>query len=429
MTNSHGIDPQPLLDARRDQLVAAALGRFENGAFTYATLGRPRLDADDAVDIDTRFKWGSVTKLLTAFLVCQLADQGRLHLDDPVDKHLPGFGARLGDNATATVRHLLMHQAGIVDLFERFDNAEQIISRLAAEGAIAPPGTLFSYTNAGYALLGAIIEQVSGRSWRDCVLNRIIDPLDARTAVFAIEPTDANTARDYMFKDGVATEAPMWPHTGPFLEAAGSSFASGIRDAVRILASVMCGRDAAKPDSAAWIGKAMLEEMHSVQAKLPGRSVIAKAWGLGWSVDPELGTVSHMGGTSAFALGIPRERRLAIFLSNTPNGAEIARAEFRRIFNLPQPTTATANHDSDLHAVVGRYTSPLFGFEVQAENGRLFATSNLSPDRVELQPTGRRSYLARISSGREGIETEVNFIGDGPVPSHMHIALRALRRA
>ncbi|WP_129780849.1 serine hydrolase domain-containing protein [Peristeroidobacter soli] len=429
MTTSHTLDLQPLLDARRDELVAAALGRYENGTFTYATVGRPRLDAEGAVDVDTRFKWGSVTKLITAFLVCQLADEGRLRLDDPIDKHLPGFSARIGDNGTTTIRHLLAHQAGLVDLFERFDDAGQIIARLAAEGSIAAPGTLFSYTNAGYALLGALIQQVSGRSWRDSVLNRIIDPLDARTAVFVVAPDDANTASDYMFKDGVPTAAPLWPHTGPFLEAAGSSFASGIRDATHIISSVMCGHDSAKPGGPAWIGAAMLAEMHSVQARLPGPSVLAKSWGLGWSVDAEQGTVAHMGGTSAFALGIPGQRRLGIFLSNTPNGAEIGRTEFRRIFNLPQPVTVPTAHDTDMHTVVGRYTSPLFAFEVQAEHGRLFATSNLSPDRVELQPTGRRSYLARISSGREGIETEVNFLGDGSAPTHMHIALRALRRA
>jgi CubicO group peptidase (beta-lactamase class C family) len=429
MTTSQGIDLQPLLDPYRDRLVAAALGRFENGTFGYATLGHPWPGAEALVDIDTRFKWGSVTKLLTAFLVCQLADQGRLHLDDPIDKHLPGCATRLGDNASATIRHLLSHQAGLVDLFERFDDAGQILVRLASEGPLAAPGTLFSYTNAGYALLGAIIEQVSGRSWRDCVLNRIIDPLDARTATFVAGQTDANAARDCVFKDGVPTEAPMWPHTGPLLEAAGSSFSSGIRDAVRILASVMCGHDVARPESAPWIGPAMLEEMHRAHATLPGHGVIAKAWGLGWAVDPELGTVSHMGGTSAFALGLPRERRLGVFLANTPNGAEIGRTELRRIFNLPQPTLPTAAPDPDLDNLVGRYVSPLFGLEVQTESGRLFVTSNLSPDRVELRPIGRRSYLAHISSGREGIDTEVSFLGDGAVPSHIHLALRALRRA
>lgn len=428
MTLSHSIDLQPALNERRDDLVAAAMGRYENGAFTYATVGRPRLDAEGAVDVDTRLKWGSVTKIITAFLVCQLADEGKLRLDDPIEKHLPGASTRIGDGGAITVRHLLSHQAGLVDLFEPFDSAEQILSRLAAEGAIAPAGTLFSYTNAGYALLGALIEQLSGRSWRDCVLSRIIDPLDARTAVFAVDPEDANTARDYMFQKDGPVAAPMWPDTGRFMEAAGSSFASGIRDATRILASLMSGRDVLKPTGRAWIGPAMLAEMHSVQVRLPGPSVLAKAWGLGWSVDPEHNVVSHMGGTSAFAFGIPGQQRLGVFLSNTPNGAEIGRTAFRRIFNLPPQTPPARVNDADLQGVVGRYVSPLFAFEIQAEGDRLFATSTMVPDRVELQPIGKRTFLARISSGREGIETEVNFLGVG-VPSHMHIALRALRRA
>lgn len=429
MKTSQSPDLQSILDARRDELVAAAMGRYENGTVSYATVGCPRLDAEGEVDVDTRFKWGSVTKLVTAFLVCQLADEGRLRLDDPIDKHLPGFSARLGDQGAITVRHLLAHQAGLVDLFERFEGVEQITSRLAAEGLIAPPGTLFSYTNAGYAVLGALIEQASGQTWRNCVLDRIIDPLDARTAVFAIEQDDVNAARDYIFQNGAPTAAPMWPDPGRFLEPAGSSFASGIRDALHILSSLLCGRDAFNTDGPAWISPAMLAEMQRVHARLPPPNVLAKAWGLGWSVDPENNVVAHMGGTSALALGIAGERRLGIFLCNTPNGAELAREEFRRIFHLPPPAPMVRASDPDMHAVVGKYTSPLFNMEVNEDNGRLFVTTSMSPDRVELNPVGRRAYRARLSSGREGIETEVNFIGEGARPSHMHIALRALRRA
>jgi CubicO group peptidase (beta-lactamase class C family) len=428
MTISHAADLQHALTKRREDLVAAAIGRYENGALSYATVGHPRIDAEGEADLNTRFKWGSVTKIVTAFLVCQLADEGRLNLDDPIDAHLPGYSAAIGDNRATTIRHLLSHQAGLVDLFERFENADGITSKLASEGLIAPAGALFSYTNAGYALLGALVEQVTGRTWRDCVRNRILDPIGARTATFALEENDTNAARDYVFVEGAATAAPLWPDAGPYLEAAGSSFASGIGDAVRILASLMSGRDIAKTDGPVWMSPAMLEEMQKVQARLPAPSLIAKAWGLGWSVDPELNTVAHMGGTSALALGVPRRRRLCVFLSNTPNGAEVAQTELRPLLGLPPKAVLPRVAGADMRSVVGQYASPLFKFDVVEEDGRLYASSSFIPNRIELQPVGPRTYIARIDSGREGVETEVNFLGDGSPPTHMHIALRALRR-
>lgn len=228
--------------------------------------------------------------------------------------------------------------------------------------------------------------------------------------------------------DGVATAAPVRRAGGRLFEAAGASFASGIRDALRILSSLMEGRDTLKPKSAALLGPAMLTQMHRVQVQLPAHSVLAKAWGLGWYVDPELDAVAHMGGTSAFVLGFPGKKRLCVCLSNTPNGAEAAKAAFQEIFSLPKPTPTPRTPDPDMHAVVGRYASPTFKIEVLEDSGRLFAITSFSPNPVELHPVGRRAYLARLSSGREAVETEVIFLGDGATPSHMYVALRALRR-
>jgi CubicO group peptidase (beta-lactamase class C family) len=119
-----------------------------------------------------------------------LAEQGKLGLDDPVAKHLPmlaAFGPQV------TLRRLLHHTSGIRDLynehgftellarFERATNADMIRTYvdlgcpMAEEGC--HPGDRFFYSNSGYDLLGAVIEHVSGQSYRDFFQQRVFDPV------------------------------------------------------------------------------------------------------------------------------------------------------------------------------------------------------------------------------------------------------------
>jgi len=119
-----------------------------------------------------------------------LAEEGKLHLDDPVGKHLPSiaaFGPRV------TIRQLLHHTSGIRDLYDE-DGVKQVLARCArpanadvirtyadlgcpmAEAGIEP-GDTYSYSNSGYELLGTIIEQVSGQSYHDFFARRVFDPL------------------------------------------------------------------------------------------------------------------------------------------------------------------------------------------------------------------------------------------------------------
>ena len=139
---------------------------------------------------DTIFHLASCGKQFTGLGVLMLAEEGKLQLDDPVGKHLPliaGFGPRV------TIRQLLNHTSGIRDLYDD-DGVKQVLARCArpanadiirtyadlgcpmAEAGIEP-GDAFSYSNSGYELLGAIIEQVSGQSYHDFFARRVFDPL------------------------------------------------------------------------------------------------------------------------------------------------------------------------------------------------------------------------------------------------------------
>ncbi|WP_083734540.1 serine hydrolase domain-containing protein [Actinomadura sp. CNU-125] len=135
---------------------------------------------------------GSTTKAFVATVVLQLVGEGRVRLDAPVERYLPGVvRGRGGDGRRITVRQLLQHTSGLPDpgtllpqgrewadqRFRHHDRDELIRYALTLEPTSGP----WSYTNTGYLLLGKLIEQVTGApSWRDEVQRRIVRPLGLR---------------------------------------------------------------------------------------------------------------------------------------------------------------------------------------------------------------------------------------------------------
>lgn len=113
---------------------------------------------------DSVFQIGSITKVWTATLVMQLVDEGLLSIDDPVRRHLPEF--HIGDESAAaviTVRQLLSHTAGFEgDIFKDTgkgdDCIEKYLTELTSVQQVFPPGEMFSYNNAGYCVLGRLVE-------------------------------------------------------------------------------------------------------------------------------------------------------------------------------------------------------------------------------------------------------------------------------
>ncbi len=130
---------------------------------------------------DTKFNLGSINKLFTKIAIGQLAEAGRLSLDDTIGKHLPNY-----PNAEAaqkvTIRQLLDMQSGIGDFFgEEFDatpkdrlrrNADYL-PLFAGKPLLFPPGTDRRYSNGGYVVLGEIVAKVSGRDYHDYVRENV----------------------------------------------------------------------------------------------------------------------------------------------------------------------------------------------------------------------------------------------------------------
>jgi CubicO group peptidase (beta-lactamase class C family) len=144
--------------------------------------------ADHAFDapnkVDTKFNLGSMGKMFTGVAVLQLAQQGKLSLDDKLIQDLPDYPNK-EIAAKVTIRQLLTHTAGFGDFFGkefmdsnmgRFDTLESLLPLFVNKPLLFEPGSKWAYSNAGFIVLGLVIQHVSGESYYDYVRGHIFQP-------------------------------------------------------------------------------------------------------------------------------------------------------------------------------------------------------------------------------------------------------------
>lgn len=149
-------------------------------------------------DLTTKFEIGSMTKQFTALLVLQFVKEGKVKLDGPVSDYLPYY--RRDTGTRITIRQLLAHTSGVPNFITAPGFLDGPASRTAytvrdfaqkyCSGDLEfEPGTRFNYSNSGYFLLGAILEQVSGSSYEQLLKDRIFTPLGMNDSGYAHSET------------------------------------------------------------------------------------------------------------------------------------------------------------------------------------------------------------------------------------------------
>ncbi|MFJ6758388.1 MULTISPECIES: serine hydrolase domain-containing protein [unclassified Streptomyces] len=130
-------------------------------------------------DGNVQYRIGSITKTFTAVLVMRLRDEGLLALSDPLEKHLPGTGAR-----EVTIAQLLAHTGGLAaetpgEWWERTPGAlrPELADVLGDEPFAHTPGSRHHYSNPGYTLLGSLVEALRGRPWEEALRAEVLEPL------------------------------------------------------------------------------------------------------------------------------------------------------------------------------------------------------------------------------------------------------------
>lgn len=153
---------------------------------------------------ETRFGIASVGKMFTGVAIAQLAERGKLRFDRPVGEYLPGYPEPVASGVT--VHHLLTHTSGLGCIFT--PNYQSVMTDVRTIDSFLPfvgeeplaftPGTGFQYSNAGFILLGAIVERLTGQSYYDYVAGEIFDPAGmTESGFFETDEVAPNVAMGY----------------------------------------------------------------------------------------------------------------------------------------------------------------------------------------------------------------------------------------
>ncbi|YCK35224.1 serine hydrolase domain-containing protein [Actinomadura sp. ATCC 39365] len=286
---------QSLLDSKAKSLhvPGAAVGVLFDGADHVLTTGVTSVDAPAPVTGDTLFQIGSTTKTITATAIMHLVERGRLDLDGRVRQYLPGF--RLADERAAdelTIRHLLTHTGGFlgdIDDGESWDTGALAASIGTYDQLpqLFPPDALASYNNAGFRLLGRVIEVVCGEPYESAVRRIVLEPLGMSSSFFF--PWEAAT-RSHAVGHAVGEDGPQVAHTwGLFREGMPEGgLVSSVRDQLRY-AAFHLGASGEEPVGAAT--RELMQAEH-VRVGVPWTGI-----GLPWLLDEQAGVrlVTHGG--------------------------------------------------------------------------------------------------------------------------------------
>lgn len=228
----------------------------------------------------TRYNVGSINKTMTLAALLLLRDEGRLDFSKTLRAYLPEYPSKVADEIT--LRQLIDHRSGLGDVFgPRFDERKDGLKTLADYlplFADAPlefaPGTDDRYSNAGYVVLGLVIERVSGKSYADFVRERLLVPAQMGDTGWPLKTDrDGRRATGYTRRgEGPGPSGPLRDNT-PFLPARGSSAGGGSSTAEDLLRFVR-----ALPRI---LGSASYREMMRIPPDAPKDARPAIAWGGG----------------------------------------------------------------------------------------------------------------------------------------------------
>jgi CubicO group peptidase (beta-lactamase class C family) len=366
---------------------AAVLILHEGKVLYRGAVGRKNLHTAQPLHTGTRFCIGSITKTFTAAAMLSLVADHRLALQDTLAKFFPTFP----HGGEITLAQLLDHTSGISDAWEA-NPAEplppaKLMTILQTLPLDFPPGTQWRYSNSGYLVLGAVLEQVTGKPWDEAIRAQILQPLQLReTGCSEGEQPGAPGAAVGYSQDAEGRVVPA-----PLINLRGYGTAGGlistVDDVGTFLQALLKGRLIPKP-----LVKMMLEE-RSTQSGQP------VGYGLGVMVGKVRGAPvqEHNGSIEGYAshwIYFPEQKIAVIVLANTDGGEINPRSLARRLGALAigrpyapiVPARATA---SRLDELVGAYQ--IDGNTVRhisLREGRLYTRRAEGPDRPLLLVRG-----------------------------------------
>ena len=189
---------------QKSNTVGISIGILKNGVVTTYDYGETGRGNHTLPDANTLFEIGSITKTFTSTLLAYYVNEGKVKLDDPITKYLPDSVAANKELQGITLQMLTNHTSGLPVLPDNFVNhssssedpykdytKQYLLDYLKTAKLASKPGKLYAYSNLAVGLLGAILEQVNGKTFEQMVQHVITQPLGmqstAQTLNFALQ--------------------------------------------------------------------------------------------------------------------------------------------------------------------------------------------------------------------------------------------------
>ena len=344
---------------------AVTLVATKSGIVHWEAVGKSDLASGRIMKKDDLFWIASMTKPMTAICVLMLQEEGKLSIDDPVEKHLPEFKNQwmveqkeankltlIRPKRPVTVRDLLTHTGGLGDVKSPrvTSTLAELAMGYAREALQFEPGSQWRYSNPGINTLGRIVEVVSGKDFASFIQERIFEPLQMRDTTFwPTEEQSKRIAKSYKLnkETGKLDETVVYFTEGPLTDRRRTPFPAGglyssAQDVARVYQMMLNG--------GALEGKRLLKPetvtlMTTTQSgDIKTGFVDGMSWGLGFQVvrEPQgvtaalsKGTFGHGGAYATQSWGDPQKGLAYVLLiqrAGLPNGddSEI-RGEFQKV--------------------------------------------------------------------------------------------------
>lgn len=421
----------------------------------YAGVGFADVTTARPPDARTPYQVASITKTFTGTAVMRLAQDARLHLDDPAVAHIPELrdaDSHSGPIEALTIRRLLSHESGLLSeppgtdwaILAYETSAERTLKRVAEIGAKVPANSQLKYSNLGYQLLGEIVGRVTGEPYAQHVRRTILDPLGMTGSGFwplGDEPTArrATGYRPRIFSDQLDIADQM-----PSIGAEGGLW-SCVADLARWLA-VQLGAHQAQGsaetgdlDVGGVISPALLRAMH--KPRYLSDDTWTTAWGISWYAVRTDDTVwvQHSGDLPGFAANVcfdPGSGVGAIALLNSTADAaalamDLAAIARRSVLAAPVRINAPVPTPGAYRPLLGYYAIIHAGMFVRLEwrDGKLtFVDPDNPPWRLTLAPTSDPDvFMVEPGFRQSGEQVRFTRLADGRV-SRVMLAAMTLQR-
>jgi CubicO group peptidase (beta-lactamase class C family) len=416
----------------------------------YATAyGARQLATNLPNTVETLHGIGSVSKSFTCLAVLQLAEQGKLSLEDPI-KHYLDVSVDKDAHAPIRLRHLMSHTSGIPNLdlvhvsigrylldvepFIPLSSDEDLFRYInsAHECVLFPPGEKYFYFNGGFTLLAKIIEKVSGKTFSTYLRDHILTPLDmSQTCLDAADVTSrTNIATGYHMQEGKAM--PTAQMTDPYAQGAGGVISS----VMEMSHYLQCYLNQGRSPTGQLIQPHTLAQMFVIQPGSANKYALfgTSEYGLGWGIMTDfLGqqVYQHGGSTlvsGAMALLVP-DQELGIMVLGNNGTAPIGLVAFALLALLfgknPHDVLPFFITQSKFALFTGDYRthSGLTSAKVFAKGGMLYleTTSKVSgTSTVPLIPEDPLITTNAFYTYEHGARTAVEFFVDPASKTPVH---------